>query len=234
MKKLGILIFIIAAIGGIILAKMFNFGAIPAVEMPNISLFSKVKGSGSVITQKRDLSGFTGVDFGGVFNVEINAGDEYAVEVEADDNLLQYITTRVDGETLKIGTEERINTKNRIKIRISAPNIEMIEASGASRAVVNNVKNEKLVIDTGGASGVTVSGSTTTLVIDMGGASYVDASGLSASKVTVDGGGASRAKVNAGESLSVDLGGASRVSYTGTPTELKKSTSGASSVRQSE
>lgn len=234
MKKLGILIFIIAAVGGIILAKMFNFGAIPAVEMPTISLFSKVKGSGNVITQKRDLSGFKGVDFGGVFNVEINVSEEYAVEVEADDNLLQYITTRVDGDTLKIGTEERISTKNRIKVRISAPNIELIDASGASRATVNNLKNEKLVIDTGGASRVTVSGNTGALVIDMGGASYVDASGLTASKVVVDGGGASRAKVNASESLSVDLGGASRVSYTGSPSELKKSTSGASSVKQSE
>ena len=234
MKKLGILIFIIAAIGGIILAKMFNFGAIPAVEMPSISLFSKVKGSGNVITQKRDLSGFTGVDFGGVFNVEINAGEEYAVEVEADDNLLQYITTRVDGGTLKIGTEERISTRNRIKIRISAPNVEMIDASGASRAVVNNVKSEKLVIDTGGASRVKILGSTTSLVIDMGGASYIDASGLTAAKVIVDGGGASRAKVNAEESLAVDLGGASKVSYAGSPAELKKSTSGASSVKQTD
>ncbi len=230
MKKIGILIFIVAAVGGIILARMFDFGGIPAVEMPSISIFSKVQGSGNLVAETRNVSEFNAVDFGGAFNVEITAGEDYSVVVEADDNLLQFITTRVERGTLRIDTEKRFSTRNRINVKIKAPNINAVDVSGASHALLNNVKNEKLSIDASGASSVKISGTTENLVIDMGGASRIDASALTASKVTVDGGGASNASVSVSDSLTVDLGGASNVVYTGSPSEINKSTSGGSSV----
>lgn len=232
MKKFGILIFVIAVVGGIVLAKMFSFGSLPALQMPSVSFFSKVKGSGNVVTERRNVTGFTKVDVGGAFQVDVVKGDEFAVEVEADDNLLPLISTKVRNGTLNIDTEERFSTRNGLKVRITAPNIESMDVSGASSATLANVDNEELALDISGASRLKVSGNTISLTIDMGGASKVDASELKASKVTVDGGGASRADVNVTDELKVDLGGASKVTYRGNPSDIEKSTSGASSVKQ--
>lgn len=234
MKKIGILIFIVAIAAGIILAKMFSFGSLPAVGMPSISFFEKVRGSGNVVTEKRNVSEFTKVDVGGVFNVEIVAGKEYSVEVEADDNLLPLISTSVDGGTLEIETEKRFSTRNDLKVRITAPDIERLDLSGASKAVLSNIGNEDLTLDLSGASRLKVSGKTGTLTVDMSGASKIDTGELSAARVVIDGSGASRATVNASEDLTADLSGASKVRYTGSPSNVQKKTSGASSVSQSE
>ena len=233
MKKVGLLIFIAAAVCGIVLAKMFSFGSIP-IDLPSISFNSKVKGSGNVAAEKRNVSGFRSVEAGGVFLVEVTAGEEYSVEVEADDNLLQFITTRVDGDTLELETDKRFSTRNRIRVRISAPNIEEIRTGGASHLTLSNVDNDSLTVDTGGASKVTVTGKTGRLNIDMGGASSVNAANLEASAVSIDGGGASKANVKVAEELTVDLGGASRVNYSGNPGHVNKKTSGGASVSQND
>lgn len=232
MKKIGLLFFIVAAIVGIVLAKMFSFGNIPSLNLPEISLFSGVKGSGNIAVEKRNARDFSSVDVGGAFVVEIESGKDFSLEVEADDNLLPLVTTEVKNGTLRIDSNQRFSTGKRIKVRVSAPDIERLEVSGASKATLNNVDNENLVVDVGGASGVIVKGSTGVLTVDMGGASRINASELVTKKTVVDGGGASSAKVNVTEELIVDLGGASRLTYKGSPAEIKKSVSGASRIRQ--
>ena len=232
MKKLGIIIFASALVIGVVLASVFSFGRF-AVKSPVELVFGKkIKGSGNLETEKRDVSGFKSIDVGGVFKVEVVAQQDFDVEVEADDNLLPLIKTEVSGGTLKIEKEKRFSTKNHITIRISAPEIESISHSGASQVSLSNVENEKLMIDSSGASNITVSGTTKRLVLDISGASGVDAFGLSAEKVTVDGSGASNARVKVSEQLSVDLSGASRVKYKGSPSKISKDTSGASGISQ--
>ena len=78
------------------------------------------------------FDGFTGVDVGGAFKVEIVAGKEYSVEVEADDNLVPLVRTQVEDGMLKIETEKRISSKSELKIRITAPDIDSLESSGVS------------------------------------------------------------------------------------------------------
>jgi hypothetical protein len=231
MKKIGFILFLVAAVGGILLAKMFSFGTIP-VHLPTISFNQSVKGSGNLATEKRDVSGFNSVEAGGAFLVEITVGKEFSVQVQGDDNILPLVSTTVDGETLQLATEKRISTTNRIKVIITAPNIQEIAAHGASRFEVSGIDNETLTIDSGGASKVIVNGKATTLKVDMGGASQLDASALTVENVSVDGGGASYAKVSATEDLNVDVGGVSRVRYTGTPKNINKKTSGGATVGQ--
>jgi hypothetical protein len=189
-----------------------------------------VKGSGVAASEKRDESGFKSVDVGGVFQVEITAQKDYAVEVSADDNLLQYIKTEVDGDTLRISTEKRINSQTPIIVRISAPNIEHVDASGASKVTVSDLKNSKFGLDISGASKVNLSGETAILTIDVSGASKIDAENLNSANASVHATGASKVTLNATEELNADASGASKISYGGNPKNVEKKSSGASSV----
>lgn len=232
MKKIGIIIFAAALVLGVVLANAFSFGKV-GYKFFNVSVnFGGVKGSGNVATEKRDVADFSKVDVGGVFQVEVVAGKEYSVEVQADDNLLPLIRTEVRGGTLQISSEKRFNTRNDIKVRITAPNIEGIEASGASRVNASAIRSESLDIDTSGASKVNLSGEARQLNIQVSGASNIDASGLNAVNADIDASGASKVSVNATGSLKTEASGASSVTYAGNPANVEKRTSGASRISQ--
>lgn len=231
MKKIGFIIFIIALIIGVTFANFFSWGKTSAKFFSFSVNFGGVKGSGNVQNEKRDVAEFNAIEVGGVFDVEVVAQKEFGVEVEADDNLLQFIRTEVKGGTLEISTDKRISPKGAIRVRISAPDIEKLQVSGASKLSLGNVKNDSLKVYASGASKLKVDGETRDLEIDLSGASKIEAENLKAENVNVDGSGASCANVNVSGDLKADLSGASKVTYTGTPRNLEKSTSGASSVR---
>lgn len=229
MKKLGIIAFVSALVLGIIIASVFSIGKF------SLNLFSfneKVSGSGNVQTADREVSGFTKIDVSGVFKVEVTLQRDFDVKVEADDNLLPFIKVEVDGETLEIESEKKLSSSNPIVVRVSAPNIEDLEISGASKIEVTNVNNDSLNIDSSGASKIKIEGITKNLTIDSSGASIIDADYLKAENALIDSSGASKINVFASNSLEADLSGASNVYYSGSPKHLKKKTSGVSCVRE--
>jgi hypothetical protein len=231
MKKIGIIIFVIAVIIGITFANFFSWGKTSA-KIFNFSVsFGGVQGSGNLQTEKRNAADFKSIDVGGVFEVEVVAQKDFSVEVEADDNLLQYIRTEVKGGTLEIKADKRLSPKNPIHIRVSAPNIEKLEVSGVSKLSLTNLQNDSLKIDVSGASKVMIDGATKNLDVELSGASRLDAENLKSENANVDGSGASNASLSVSGDLKVDLSGASKVIYTGNPKNLEKSTSGASSVK---
>jgi hypothetical protein len=211
-------------------AKMFAFSF--GCTLPSINVFSKLKGSGNIQIQKRDVSGFSSVKAGGAIIIDVAAQRDFGVEVEADDNLLEHIKTEVKGDTLKIYTEESFSTRNPIRVRIAMPQIESFDISGASTGTLTNIKNESLTIDASGASKIKIDGEAGELIVDISGASRLDAENLKAENVTVEASGASSATVVALNELSADASGASNVRYVGEPKSLDKKSSGASSVKQ--
>lgn len=227
MKKFGLFIFIAALSVGIVSAlncSVGNFG---------ISIgFDSIKGSGNVQSEKRTVSGFNKVRAGGAIKVEITAQKDFSVEVEADDNLLPYIKTEVDGSSLKIYSEGRIKTKNPIRVRISMPELTGLDISGASSGTVSNVKAESLDLEASGASKISIDGEATTLVVEASGASKIDAENLRTQEAVADASGASKVIVSPSAKLKADASGASTVYYTGEPQSIDKRSSGASSVKQ--
>lgn len=231
MKKIGILIFITAIILGVVVTSFFSFGRI-SKPFFSFSVNKKTIGSGKVVTESRDISDFSGVDVSGVFQVEITAQKDFGVEVEADDNLIPLIKTEVRGGVLHIKSERRLSTNNGLKIRISAPDIESIEASGASKVNLAGVKNNELRIDTSGASKIDLAGETAKLSVDVSGASYIDGENLKAENADIDASGASHVNVFSTNVLKIGASGASKVIYSGSPKSVEKSTSGVSSVHE--
>lgn len=231
MKKIGLIVFAVAVLIGVTFASFFSWGKATG-QIFNFSLkIGKERGSGRLATESREVSDFSQIDVSSIFQVEVTAQEAFSVEVEADDNLLQFIKTEVRDGRLEISLEKSVKTSNPMRIRISAPNIERVEASGASKVNLANLRNSELTVDTSGASKINVAGETGKLVIDVSGASHIDAGNLSAATANIDASGASRVNVNVASELTADASGASRITYTGSA-KVSKSTSGASSVSQ--
>ncbi len=232
MKKVGIIIFAVALVVGIVISNMFSVGQ-AATTFFNFSCnFKGVRGSGNLASETRNLSNFKAVEVGGIFKVEITAQKEFSVVVEADDNLIKLITTEVSDGVLTIKTAKKISPREEIRIIISAPDIERLDISGVSSVSLSDLNNASLTVDSSGASKINLSGKTAELRVDVSGASKVDAEELQAVNGDIDASGASTVLVNVTGDLKTQATGASKIVYTGTPANLEKSAHGASRVSQ--
>ncbi|HVF46676.1 MAG TPA: head GIN domain-containing protein [Pyrinomonadaceae bacterium] len=230
MKKLGFVVFAAALIVGLVVSNLIAFGRV-SDKFFNFSFnFKGVKGSGTAASEKRELNGFHAVEVGGIFHVEITAQKDFGVEVEADDNLLRYIKTEVRGGKLSIEMDKKVSSKHTMKIRISAPDIDELEVSGAANVTVNDLKNTGINVDSSGASKIKIAGETAKLIVDVSGATKVDAGDLKSENATVEASGASHVDVNVTGQLRADASGASKIVYSGSPANVEKKSSGASHI----
>ena len=92
----------------------------------------RIRGDGNVKTEDRSLGNFKSVASHGSFNVYISSGSQ-SVKIEAEENLLPYIDTYVDGSTLHIETKENfwLRPSRQVKIFVSSPDFESIHSYGS-------------------------------------------------------------------------------------------------------
>jgi len=229
MKKFGFLIFVVVLVIGFIAASASSFGRLNTGGMFHFN-FGGVKGSGNVVTQARDLSDFHAVEVSNAIQVEITAQKDFAIEVQADDNIAPLVRTEVSGGVLRISCDKHFSASTPVRVRVSAPDIDGLDVSGASNVSLAGVKNSDLKVEVSGASKIRVDGATSELNVEASGASKVDTSALAAEACTVSTSGASNATVNAVSTLQADASGASHINYSGAPKNVVKKSSGASSI----
>ncbi len=207
-------------------------------------------GNGHVVKQERDVSPFRAIRIGGSFEVSLIQGDRESLVVEADENLMEFITAEVSGHTLIVSSEKNLRNYDRLRLFITFRELDLIDVSGA----VNLYGDEKLTLDdlaleASGASEVNLDLEASSLSVESSGASHISlagrcreaslessgASGLKAAdleteKFTLSISGAGEASVFVTNTLDVNVSGASHIKYKGNPPNIKKATSGASSL----
>lgn len=188
------------------------------------------RGSGTPAQQERDVRGFSRVDVGGAFQVDLDVGPDFRVVVHADDNLVDRVVTEVKDDTLHVHLEGSAVTSTPLRAEITMPSLVGVDVSGATRAEIEGVASESLEVDASGASNVRVRGKTTTLEVYASGATKLDARELQAADVRIHASGATKASVTATTSLDADASGSSEIRYFGEPGSVEKDTSGASSI----
>ena len=221
MKKFGSAVLALLILIGLIFANGCNLGNLTGVQ-----------GSGNAKSEKRNVSGFKQIEAGGAVSLEVEVQKDFSVEIEADDNLLPLIKTEVSGDTLKISATDKISSKTKIIVKISMPELTSMDVSGASGAIVSNVKTDSLKLEASGASKIKISGEANSLESDASGASGIDAEGLMVNDADIEASGASNTTVSAADNLKADASGASTIYYTGEPKNVEPKSSGASSVKK--
>lgn len=126
-----------------------------------------LKSTGSETTEIRNLSGFKKINLSNNVDLVITPGRPFACKVMAGSNLLDLVTTEVDGETLIIKNKNKCNWvrsfKNRFLVEISMPHLEYIYYSGSgSISTTDTIREPVFSLD-----GWTCSGSVN-LLLDCG------------------------------------------------------------------
>ena len=92
-----------------------------------------IEGNGISRTETRNAEGFNQISSSGDFTVTVMPGNFYSVEITAESNLLPYISTNVDGKTLKIRTTgiHSLRQTEPIEIFITTPVLNGLTLSGS-------------------------------------------------------------------------------------------------------
>ena len=97
----------------------------------------RVRGNGNVKTETRPETGFTGVDSYGSFDVYVSVDSENSIRIEAEENLLPYIETYVEGDLLKIRTKRGYNISSHrgMKVFVKAPHFSRLHTYGSGNII---------------------------------------------------------------------------------------------------
>jgi len=178
---------------------------------------SQIKGSGKRELQKREVAPFTSISAEGAFTIEVTCQKNQSLEVEGDDNVLEYVATDVGSNILRLKNTKNYSTSEPVKFKISVPNLEGLSVNGAGHIEIKNLNNDKFEIDTNGAPTVVVSGNTKVIDVGANGAGKVDAHNLHASRGVVDSKGVATVDLDVADQLDVTISGPAKVTYKGDP-----------------
>ena len=209
-------------------------------------------GSGNVINQSQNVSGFNQVSVDGTGTLIITQGDKESLTVEAEDNVLPDIKTNVNNNVLTIGFGNHtvIPTKP-IKYYLTVKNLNSISYSGGGKIQSNGLKTNSLTININGAgegnltnlnvntlkiiiSGagrLFMSGNANNQDISISGAGEYNANNLTSKTVTLTISGAGKGTIKVSNSLNAIVNGAGDISYIGNP-QVTKQLNGAGTVKQ--
>ena len=104
-------------------------------------LSPSVKGNGNVVEETRKTQPFNQIKVSRGMNVYISQGDETKVTVEADENLLDVIETKVQGDVLTITTDGIIRKAKVKKVYVTTPEITAIKSTAGSNVFSETMLN---------------------------------------------------------------------------------------------
>jgi Putative auto-transporter adhesin, head GIN domain len=203
---------------------------------------SVVSGSGNIVNEDRDVSGFNAVTLAGSGDLMLTQGETESLTIEADDNLLPHIKSEVRNGTLVIGFDHDnwdtiYRPSQRIKYHLSVKDLNAVTVSGSGDITTASLNADQLALTVSGSGNIridqlqangltyTLSGSGDADLAGEAGEQNVKISGsgnyragdLSSQTVTVGISGSGDATVWAQDSLDVNISGSGSVSYYGQP-----------------
>jgi hypothetical protein len=178
-----------------------------------------VRGSGNAATESRNVTGIHGVAIALPGDLEVRQGKPEGVTVTADDNLLPYIETVVEGGVLRVRTRDNTSLSMHAKLRVVvvAQAIEELDLSGSGNIDARAVDVRKLTLRISGSGDATLAGRADSLDARISGSGHVDAVKLTAQDASVKVSGSGHVKLDARKTLDARISGVGNVLYYGDP-----------------
>lgn len=217
----------------------------------DIDLGDGIDGNGKVKTENRTVTeNFTKVASNRGMEVVIEQAPTTEIQVEADENLLKHITTKVENGTLVVSSDENIDSAEKMVVRVKMPEIAGLESSsGSSIATVAVIKGTSISVKTSSGSEIkavleydnvvsestsgsslTVSGKALKFTSSSSSGSTLDAGNLMANAVVAQATSGSSTEVHPLVLLNGTASSGASIDYNGTPKTVTEEESSGGSV----
>ena len=167
-----------------------------------------VIGFGDVEFEEREMTDFSGVSLTGTCDVYITTGESFSVELQAQPQILEVMTTSVKGGILSIGFHPDYNIKTDAEISaiIVLPSLDFVSLTGLGDFEISGEKQPELDIHITGKGNV-------------------EAYGMEVGNCQINISGVGNCEVNVSDLLDIQVSGVGHLFYMGNP-ELNTDISG--------
>lgn len=220
-------------------------------EMVNMK---SIRGSGHVTTEKRIVQGdFKSVEVSNAIDLVIEQSDKIEIIVEADDNLIKEITTKVENGKLIIACDyNNFRDIKAKKVTVKMPIIDQLEASSAatikssnaikgtnvrleasSAATIDlNVESDAVYCESSSGSTILINGKALKLETAASSGSTIDAKNLLANDIKASAASGASVAVHPIVNLDAEASSGGSVRYNTVPKSLRKEENSGGSVHQ--
>ncbi len=202
-------------------------------------------------TEDRDVGGFDAIDVSSGIRVTATIGPRRPVRVEADDETLPLVETRVENGALHVGFKPhtQVRGEHPVLVTIEVPQLRAVaasggslvrarltrsadvalQASGGSELHIGGIDADRLSVQGSGGSVLDLSGRASTLELQMSGGTRLEGRDLSTRDASLQASGGSQGELRADGSVHGSLSGGSAVHVRGRAT-ARVSATGASQL----
>jgi len=170
-----------------------------------------VRGSGNLVIDTREISGFDRVDLSGAGELIIVQGEGETLTIETDDNVIEHIEAVVRGGTLHLGFKRGFSLidPTRLTFTVGVDDLSGLSVSGSGDVEVERLVADGLKIDVSGSGNIRIGDLVADrLTMSISGSGEVDLAGEVADQnIDISGSGEYRAGDLAGESIKIDISG---------------------------
>jgi hypothetical protein len=231
-----------------VLAALFISGCL-VIDLGGCSE-KKVKGSGHVVTETRQVAEFDRIHLKGAGKVFLTRGENPSIEIKTDDNILPVIKTEVTDRKLVISHKNYSPRPTTLNYFIAVNDLRGIAVSGSaditsdSKLVADNFSADisgsggmhlelevgNLDSDISGSGTMRFSGKADSLAASITGAGNIRAFDMQTRNVSLKITGSGNCEVSASETLNVKITGSGDVKYKGSP-QISRKVTGAGKIR---
>jgi hypothetical protein len=192
-----------------------------------------IEGNGVPGRALREVALFEGVEIAGGDNLEVivsatHKDDQRGAQLElvGDENLLEHIQTRVSGGRLVITTEDCLEPRLPLELRVAVPSLRAVDISGDGRLTARNLGAPSVEVDISGDGRVSLEGQANTLTAVISGDGRVLARGLEVERAHIGVSGDGSITTCVHERLEVQISGDGEVTYYCDPDAVDQDISG--------
>lgn len=212
-----------------------------------------VTGKGGIVTESVDMKDVSGISLGISAEVYIQQGSTQKIEIKGQQNIIDLINKKPDGDSWNIEFPKRtsVNDYEKIKIYVTLTSLESLSIGGSgsiigkgkfnkvddldlsiggSGDIMVDVNADDVSCSIGGSGEITIKGTADEINISIGGSGDIKAVDLKVKNCMVSSAGSGNVDVNVSENLEVSLVGSGDVRYKGSP-KVKSSIIGSGDVK---
>lgn len=211
-----------------------------------------IEGSGNVVSETRNVGTFHNIHLNLAARITIQKGAAPDIEIQAEDNIMPYIITRVQNGTLYIDADQSISTHETIRFVVYMDDIRELFIDGSGKITTTeqmDVNNLNIQIDGSGrldlainansvftnirgSGDINLQGNAQNLTLKIDGSGEINAENLHTANCYITINGSGKCYVHVTGILDAVIAGSGVIYYRGNPDTINTSISGSGKIQQ--
>jgi len=201
------------------------------------NMITCVNGSGNFVKEERNITSFNRIELQTHGDIYFKQGDTHSLRIETDDNLMDFVKTKVENNVLIIYSEKNI-CPEKLRIDIILQDLKGIEISGSGNIKCINdlsvddlkinilgsgdiripsIKTNMLDIEVSGSGDILMEGESSKIIAQINGSGDVKCLGLKVKSAMIEINGSGDFAIDVEDRLEIEIAGSGNIEYKGDP-----------------